>query len=126
MEPSYPLTDFKTACKRDHANVVILRGAKETARTDFKLNTKQDILAFINNGGLEEMKFIHTKPWENNHDSQNHIMVDSYGFYSGKLYGYIAFMFVKNTKKWTIKSFKKNNDLDIRNLPFNDLKDLIH
>lgn len=46
------------------------------------------------------------------------IMVDAYAFFSGLIYGYIAFVYVTKTKKWIIKSFKKHEDPDPRNLVF--------
>jgi hypothetical protein len=122
MRPSYSVTEFKTACKRGRTKVRIKSGARETAKTDFRLNKVKDILNFIGYGGLEKMEFINTKPWKNNSEPTIPIMVDSYGFYSWHLYGYIAFMFNENTEEWAIKSFKKNNTQDIRNQPFKGLK----
>jgi len=43
-------------------------------------------------------------------------MVDSYEFYSGTTYGYIAFF--QGSERWVIKSFKKNKEPDIRNKIF--------
>jgi hypothetical protein len=45
-------------------------------------------------------------------------MVDAYAFFSGIIYGYIAFVYITKTEKWLIKSFKKHEDPDPRNLVF--------
>ena len=47
-------------------------------------------------------------------------MVNAYSFYSGLIYGYIAFFFQPKTSIWTIKSFKKNQEPDTRNLAFKE------
>ncbi len=86
----------------------------------------KEILNFIGYGGLEKLKFIRTKPWKNNPEPKVPVMVDSYEFYSGMHFGYIAFMFIDKTKRWIIKSFKNNNEPDARNLVFDGLKKLIH
>jgi hypothetical protein len=125
MKPSYELKQLENACKQGHAEVHIMRPAKKTARADFDLTTKQDIVRFIGDGGLVNPRFINTKKWEKNPNSDKSVMVDSYAFYSGYLYGYIAFMFTGG--KWTIKSFKKNKESDARYFPFKDsLKGIIH
>ena len=45
-------------------------------------------------------------------------MADAYNFYSGSIYGDIAFFYQPITKKWIIKSFKKNKNPDMRNWVF--------
>ena len=70
----------------------------ETARSDFNLNTQESVLSFIGNDGLESPHLINTKAWENNPDTENPIMVDAYGFYSGSMYGYLAFFYQQATK----------------------------
>lgn len=92
----------------------------ETAKSDFNLSTQEGVLSFIGNGGLESPCAINTKQWENNPDPNNPIMVDAYDFYSGSIYGYIAFFYQPTTKKWIIKSFKKNSEPDTRNLAFKE------
>ena len=96
------------------------QNAMATAESDFNINTQEGVLGFIGNGGLESPCFINTKQWENNPDSKNLIMVDAYDFYSGSIYGYIAFFYQPTTKKWIIKSFKKNSEPDTRNLAFKE------
>ncbi|MGD9108800.1 MAG: hypothetical protein PVI75_06495 [Gammaproteobacteria bacterium] len=125
MKPSYSLNEFKRACKQENTEVNIMTGAKEAARIDFGLTSKEDILNVIGNNRLERPKFISTKKWENNPNPKKPVMVDSYGFYFGYLYGYIAFMFTRGG--WIIKSFKKNTEIDVRYFPFRDsLKGMIH
>ncbi len=126
MKPSYSISKFKDACKQGRTKVLVMQGAQQAARADFSLNTAKKILNFIAYGGLENLKFIRTKLWGNNPEPKVPVMVDSYEFYSGRRYGYIAFMFTEKTKKWVVKSFKNNNELDTRNLAFEDLKKLLH
>lgn len=105
-------------CADGTSKIVVTRGAMETAKTDFKLMTQSNVLEFIANGGLEKPSFINKKEWKNNPDKSVVIMVDAYAFFSGILYGYIAFIYITKTKKWLIKSFKKHRDPDPRNLIF--------
>jgi hypothetical protein len=117
-EPEYQLEDFVRDCAAGTSKIVIARGAMETARSDFKLATQDKVLEFIANGGLEKPTFINKKEWENNTDNSVVIMVDAYAFFSGILYGYIAFVYIKKTSRWLIKSFKKHEGPDPRNLVF--------
>jgi hypothetical protein len=112
---AYKLSDLVAACGRA-GEVFPTRGALITARTDFNLLTERDVRGFIANGGLEQPKFINKAPWKRNPDPSVLIEVDAYAFYSGISFGYIAFLFVQKTSKWTIKSFKKNTEPDPRNL----------
>ncbi len=98
----------------------VLKSAMETAKSDFNLNTQKGVLEFIGNRGLESPCFINSKKWEKNPKPNHPIMVDAYNFYSGFIYGYIAFFYQPVTKKWIIKSFKKNSKPDIRNLAFKE------
>lgn len=120
MEPTYRLNDLVTDCAIGILKVYISRSAMETAKSDFNLNTQEEVLGFIGNEGLESPCLINTKQWENNPDRKNPIMVDAYDFYSGSTYGYIAFFYQPTTKKWIIKSFKKNSEPDTRNLVFKE------
>jgi hypothetical protein len=106
-EPEYNLKDLVRDCG-EADSVIISRGALETARADFSLATADDIRTFISNGGLEQPKFIRKAPWENNKDKKVTIQVDSYEFFSGNRYGYLAFVKVP-TGKWLIKSLKNND-----------------
>ncbi len=127
MKPaSYSIIKFKDACKQGLTKVRVIQGAQKTAKTDFSLNTDKDILNFIGYGGLEKLKFIRTKLWMNNPEPKVPVMVDSYNFYSNMHFGYVAFMYVKRTKEWIIKSFKNNKEVDVRNPAFEDLKKWIH
>ena len=92
----------------------------QTARSDFNLNTQRQVFEFIGNIGIEKPRFINSKPWENNNDNTVEIMVDAYAFYTGMIYGYIAFFHQPKTNKWVIKSFKKNQEPDTRNLVFGE------
>ncbi|MEN6411813.1 MAG: hypothetical protein ABFC84_03480 [Veillonellales bacterium] len=84
---------------------MVLREAQDDARNDFGLKTSGEILRFIANGGLEQLEFINSKPWEKNPDPSRKIIVDGYEFVSLMKRGYVAFMFNEITDYWTVKSF---------------------
>lgn len=112
--PSYHYTAFCAGCAGGPACTIVSKGAQQTARSDFGLNTAAAVLEFVAEGGLESPSFISSSVWLNNPDPANTIMVDSYDFHSGPtLYGYIAFLKAP-TGKWLIKSFKKNDKPDPR------------
>ncbi|MES2217174.1 MAG: hypothetical protein V4501_02050 [Pseudomonadota bacterium] len=117
-EPEYELDDFVNDCAMGTSKVSVSHGAMSTARTDFNLGTQVNVLEFIANGGLEKPVFINKRVWDNNPDRNIVIMVDAYAFFSGLIYGYIAFVYVAKTERWLIKSFKKHQGPDSRNLAF--------
>lgn len=113
--PSYKFSDFKKACrKKNRNNLFIIYGALIDADKYFNLRTKNQILDFIYNDGLENIVFINTKLWEQNSDKIKPIMVDSYNFETGNKKGYIAFMYSNQTNKWIIKSFKLSDDANVQ------------
>lgn len=131
MGATYSLDDFFDACSSP-GKVTVSYDAKEGARLGFNLLTEKSLLAFINDRGLENTTYINTRPWDLNPHKPPDIDVDSYSFYSGNKYGYIAFMFMTKTGKWRIKSFKKNfksnpRELkaDMYYLPFEKLGSII-
>lgn len=113
---SYLLSDFVGACGEEPIKVFIFKGAMETAKSDFNLNTQEAVAKFVATGGLEKPQFVNTKPWENNPKPELPVMVDAYHFSSGRKFGYVAFMFQDKTQKWSIKSLKSQSDP--RNLAF--------
>ncbi len=127
----YSFADFEKACN-DPSKVAVSYDAKKGAEKDFNLLTESALLAFIGSGGLEDAVRINTDVWRFNPRKPPDIDVDSYSFYSGRKYGYIAFMFVPWTAKWSIKSFKINTEPNLREietnlnyLPFQALKELV-
>lgn len=125
-QPTHNMDDFLKACAEGTQKVFVHKGAMETAKSDFNLMTQERVLQFVGDDGLEKPSFINSKPWENNPDPATPIQVDAWGFFSGLLHGYIAFFFQPKTKKWNIKSLKKNTDSDPRNLALKDgLKKLL-
>ncbi len=118
MDPHYKLDDFIGDCAMGNSKAFVTSGAQLTAESDFNLPTQKQVLEFIGNGGLEKPAFINSEVWDKNPEPKQAIMIDAYSFYSGFLYGYIAFRFQPKTGKWAIKSFKKNRDPDTRNLAF--------
>ena len=98
------------ACRKGEA--IVLRSAEKTMG-DLNFTSKPKILSFIGSGGLENPVFVRCAVWENNPDPNIQIMVDSYDFNSGPTtYAYLAFMFQPKTKRWLIKSLKKNKQTD--------------
>lgn len=114
MVPSYNWDDFVKACKAGVSSVQVMGKAELGARNDFKLTTKADTLKFIGDSGLSGMQFDKTKEWEKNPTPLVPVMVDSYDFFAGSDYGYIAFMHQPKTNMWLLKSFKKNTKTDPR------------
>jgi hypothetical protein len=111
--PAYSLDALVKACSIRGA-VFLYQQAVQDANADFNLRTEREVLGFIANGGLEDPAYHSTVPLRlNNQDCG--AMVDSYFFYSGPSYGYLAF-FLAKTSKWAIKSFKKNDRPDPRSL----------
>lgn len=116
--PAYQLSMFIRDCSIGVSKAYASKSAVETARSDFNLGTQERILGFIGNGGIESPCLSNSNLWNNNPNPDQPIMVDSYDFFSGVTYGYLAFFYQPETKKWIIKSLKKNNKTDIRNLAF--------
>lgn len=114
MVSAYKLNDLILACGKN-GQVMLIGKSANCARDDFGLNTKNDVLEFIANDGLETPNHINTKIWERNPKPENQIMVDAYSFYSGVKHGYLAFFF-SHTNKWIIKSFKLYTDQSPRNI----------
>lgn len=117
--PEYSIQDFLAACSKGEA--VLIDDAPNDSRQYFNLKTQGAVLKFIASGGLKKIRHYNTKLWETRPDKNITIMVDAYTFYSGEKCGYIAFLFQPITKKWLIKSFKKNKEVDIRSFPFKDI-----
>lgn len=103
--PYYNRDDFIRACSTSMFSVRILKRALEDAGQLFGLYETSQVLAFIRSGGCQDLKFINTKPWENNPDKTQPIQVDGYEFITNKKRGYLAFLYNDKTKKWIIKSF---------------------
>ena len=121
MNPAYELEDFIKDCSQGFRKVLIWDCAMRTARDEFNLFPARRVLDFIATGGLEKPNFYNSKIWENNPTPETEIMIDAWDFYAGGgTYGYIAFFQQPLNKRWTIKSFKKNDKVDSRNLPFQE------
>jgi hypothetical protein len=106
----YEYKELQYACCNNKDVVILINQVPQTAKQDFNLRTKKEVLDFICNDGLEDLEFINTKKWENNPNKQEPIMVDAYQFRSMHRLGYIAFMHNSKTKKWIIKSLHLSED----------------
>jgi len=100
--PNYSFNEFKKACENNE--VIPINTVLSDAEKCFNLKTINEILSFIANDGLENLKFINSTTWKNN-KSTVEIIVDAYEFTTADILGYIAFMFSPKTNKWIIKSF---------------------
>jgi hypothetical protein len=101
----YNYTDFQKACGDRQKDVIPINNVLRDSKKDFNLNSKSKLLEFIFNGGLEDLKFINTKEWENNYNKLVTLLVDAYEFRTMHKLGYIAFIYNDVTMKWIIKSF---------------------
>ena len=91
-------------------NVQVLYDAETNARLQFGLNTKADLIAFIGNGGLQDMSYVNSVPWKNNPKRDiKEIFIDSYKFQSNRKVGYIAFS-IGSFNNYVIKSFHLDHD----------------
>lgn len=109
--PYYDFSEFKKACERTPGKVFPIDNVPRDARDIFNLSGKTQLLEFIANDGLQDLRFVNSKPWENNRDKNNPVMVDGYEFRTlGKL-GYIAFM--QSLGNWIIKSFHLSNNSNL-------------
>jgi hypothetical protein len=106
---AHDLAEFVDCCVREPKKIQVLDSAMKDAQNIFHLYTKANLLAFIANGGMEDMVLINTKPWENNPDPANPVYVDAYHFITGGVLGYIAF-FKNKMDIWVIKSFHQSNE----------------
>lgn len=111
MSPAYEFERLIQACL--DGSCVILKPAQQDAKQDLDLKTEKAIRAFIAGGGLEKPTFIRSRAWQNNPDKTKEILVDSYSFYSGRVFGYVAF-FYASTHRFVIKSLKRNTEPDPR------------
>jgi hypothetical protein len=125
-KPHYSYADFVKACAAGKSKAFVSGGAMKTAERDFKLGTQDKVLSFIAGGGLEKPELANVDIWKNNPKPECPIYIDSYNFFSGVSFGYVAFLHQPATNKWLIKSFKNNDRPDPRNLVFAEsLKGLV-
>jgi hypothetical protein len=108
MAAGYPWEIFVSACS-GAAAVYVRPGAMETAERDFNLITQVAIIDFIRAGGCEKVTYIRTDDLETWRGDPPPPRVDSYSFYSGPKFGYLAFFQNPLTGQWVIKSFKRND-----------------
>lgn len=111
---------LKENCISNTENVIPIDDVPKDARNDYNLKTKQELLDFITNDGLENLKYINTKDWEKNPDTTCPIDVYAFEFRTMFKLGYIAFMYNQKTNKWLIKSFHLSGNMN--KTMFNALK----
>ena len=86
--PHYRYEDFRNACARGKAAVVLVNPVLKDATAGFNLRTTKAVLDFVANDGLENREFVNSKKWENNPDKNNPIIVDAYEFTTISRRGY--------------------------------------
>lgn len=109
-KPFHSFDEFLKACSQKQ-NVILVENTRGDAQECFNLRTFDALLDFISNGGLEDLEFETSKPY----DKFPELTVDSYEFKTQGKLGYMAIS--KNKKgKWLIKSFhlsgKSNRPFD--------------
>lgn len=111
MASEYLWDDFVGACSSaTSATAVYVRpSAMETAERDFNLATQAAIIDFVGSDeSCQKATYIRTDDLEAWKGDPPPPKVDSYSFYSGPKFGYLAFFRNPLTGQWVIKSFKKN------------------
>lgn len=73
---------FRAACWKDKSSIFVFPAALKKADEFFNLRTKTQLLQFIANNGLEDLKFVNKTDWKNNPDPNNPVMIDAYEFRS--------------------------------------------
>ncbi|MDP3444753.1 MAG: hypothetical protein Q8T08_17995 [Ignavibacteria bacterium] len=121
---------FKIACRKNPADVLVEPKAVKDAREIYQLYTEKELLKFIGNDGLKNVRHLNITEWRNNPDKKNNPL-DVYDYHcktNGIPY-YIAIIFIptffgKTINKWKLKSFHLPDDA---NLPmFDQLAKLSH
>jgi hypothetical protein len=104
MEPKYDLIAFFRVCKEGTKKVAVLKDPERDARNHFNLQAKVDILDFIADCGLKQLRYLKTAlvTYIEGHGLEK---VDEYDFTIDGQKGYLAFGFNEKNQKWVIKSF---------------------
>ncbi len=112
--------NFKNACKNDRKNVYVWRkNVLPTADEYFKLKSENELLDFIANDGLEDLRFISKSPFKKNKNPEIEMLVYSYNFRTMCKLGYIAIMENTEKKTWILKSLHPSDDAN------NSIKDAL-
>lgn len=106
MSPEYAWDAFIAACRA--GNVIPTKAAQRDASLYFQQHTKDQLLSFIINDGLERRIYINSRELEKWNASPPAPIVDAYTFFSGPKKGYIAF-YLAPTWYWILKSFHNDN-----------------
>lgn len=104
------LKEFIAACRETPGQVFLWQSAQRDARGLLKLDSKEELLAFISNGGLERVEKEHVKVWEKNPYPEKPKIIHSYKFFTNALPLYIAIFFNEELGTWIIKSFHEPKD----------------
>lgn len=109
MQPHYTFSEFQLACKKSKKLVIVSKNAMISARKDFDMNTKEDVINSIADDSLKELSHINTTLWDKNPNKNIYdVLIDAYSFRRAGQYGYLAFRKAYEKGKWAIKSFKSH------------------
>ncbi len=115
LQPHYDFDEFQSACRDRPTSVDVLLEAYDNARSKFGLTTKEDIKAFVGDGGFSDRRFVKTDPFRASQSlNAGQMMVDVYDFWTEQKYGYLAIVRNPNTLNWLIKSLDLNQKQDPR------------
>lgn len=124
MPPNYDWNVFLQACSK--GDVWVHGQAMKDAAEFFNLPTKDQLLNFIANSGLENIAFHNSLPYNKWPGKSPAPLIDAYRFSSGPTRkGYLAFFKSPVTDEWIIKSFHKEMQEGELNSPFSNLRKLL-
>jgi hypothetical protein len=92
-------------CADNSGKIHVWPDAVKDADYHFRLENKSDIISFIGNRGLKEVRFLEKKPLESNKRKELEIIVFSFEFKARKKIGYLAFYKSPVNDNFVIKSF---------------------
>jgi hypothetical protein len=104
---------FVKDCRNNSDDVIVDPDVLDDARNIFKLYTQEELLTFIGNNGLRNVKWLHRIKWRNNPDpdkDNNPQFVYDYRCPTNGTPYYIAIIFFRTfygstINKWGLKSF---------------------
>ena len=97
--------EFVQTCAEKPGKIHVWSCVVKDASEHFRLHTKGEIISFIGNKGLSEVRFLEKKPLKGTKLKDVEIIVFSFEFEAIKKFGYLAFFKSPINKNFVIKSF---------------------
>jgi hypothetical protein len=97
--------EFVKTCAETPGKIHVWSNVIKDAGKYFNLQTGRDLIEFIGNRGLTEVRFLEKKPLDGKNQKDIEIIVFSFEFKAIKKFGYLAFFKSPITKVFVIKSF---------------------